>query len=179
MAHSGRSGRRFSSSPKRTTIWNDGPQSTTVQSVVGAGNTIWNLGQTSLGGVTIVRIRGEFCFWQRLATAIGDGFVRAAIGIGIVTTDAFAVGATAMPSPLGDVDWGGWMYYQAFGPIVGESTTEVFRGPMMAVRQQIDTKAMRKIQPNETIFGAFATSVEIGTTQVDFGAMTRMLVKLS
>ena len=177
MAHSNRS--RFPQrSARKTMVWNVGPESSAVQTSSTAGLTIIDTGQVASGGVTVVRLRGEFTIWLRLATAIGDGFTAFALGVGVATTDAFSVGATALPSPTGDPDWGGWWYYSTYGALVSDSTTENFQGPMSAIRIPIDTKAMRKIQPNETIFAAIGLNTEIGTATADFVFRSRMLVKL-
>ena len=179
MAHSRRFARPIRSS-RRTTLWNEGPFSQAIQSVTAAGLTIIGTGQSAFGSTTIVRIRGEFVMWLEVVTAIGDGFTRGAVGIGIVTADAFGIGGTAMPSPGSNADWGGWMWYQSFGPLVGLSVTEADNsGRLSMVRFPIDTKAMRKMQPNEVLFGALSLSTEIGAATVSFGMNTRMLVKLA
>ena len=166
--------------PRRTTLWNEGPFSQVVQAITAASNAIVGTGQTALGGVTIVRIRGELMLWLSVATAIGDGFTRVAAGIGIVTQDAFLAGGASLPSVIDDADWGGWMWYHAGSSIVGLSVTESENtGPLSMVRVPIDTKAMRKISPNETIFGQVSTNAEIGTATLNFQMNTRMLVKLS
>ncbi len=179
MAHS----RQFRSpravSSRRTTIWSQGPESGNAQSVTTAGLTIITTGQVSGGGVTVVRLRGMLSLWIEATTAIGDGFQKVSAGIGIVTDDAFSIGATAMPSPITDPNWGGWFWYQQLGSFIGDSTTETFRFPMQARKVEIDTKAMRKIQPNEVIFGAVAVSNEVGASTLTFHMDTRMLVKLT
>ena len=74
---------------------------------------------------------------------MGDGFTNVALGIGIVSADAFAVGSTAMPGPITDPGWD-WMYVNYFGAITGATTTEVFEGNAFR-NLVVDTKAMRKI----------------------------------
>jgi len=164
--------------PRRQVVWSEGPRTfnPALQSNTSAGKTPWNLGQASGGGVTIIRIRGVFTAWLEVVTAIGDNFGDVAIGIGIVSADAFAVGQSAMPGPLTDPEWD-WMYISYFGPLVGSTVTEEFKG-LAAVRHEIDTKAMRKINPNETVFGMMETEDETGAVTLTFGAMTRMLSKL-
>jgi len=132
----------------------------------------------ALEALTVVRIRGEISFFLDLVTASGDGFQEYGIGIGIASGDAIAVGATALPTPLGDKDWPGWLFHHSGASIVGAETTEAFRGPMSAVRMAIDTKSMRKIGLNETVFASFETGAEIGTAQLEVLMNTRMLLKL-
>ena len=164
---------------KRTTLWNVGPSSAAIQSQSATGTQLVDTGQQSLGGVTIVRMRGELAIWLSVVTTLGDGFTDLTAGIGIVTNDAFAVGASAMPTPKGDSDWGGWLWHASLATLIGFETTEVLRGPMSAVRVPIDSKAMRKITGNETIFGAVQFGTEVGTATAQFQMNTRMLFKLS
>ena len=174
MAHSRQ---RFSArSSKRSMLWSQGPGSSAIQSSTATGKQVWSLGQTSGGGVTLVRIRGEISMWLEVVTAIGDGFAPIGVGIGIVSSDAFGIGPTAMPGPLSDPDWD-WMWVGYVGALIGESTTETFQG-IGAKRIEIDTKAMRKISPNEMVFGMYETLIEMGTATVSFSVVTRMLFKL-
>ena len=115
-----------------------------------------------------------------MATTIGDGFTAFTAGLGIVTADAFSAGAASMPTPEGDRDWGGWLWFHSGGALISRSVTEVDEGfPLGALRIPIDTKAMRKMSPNETIFGAVSFTTEIGTATVSFVGRTRMLFLLS
>jgi len=125
-----------------------------------------------------MRLRGEITLWLEGVGAIGDGFTTYMCGIGIVSTDAFAIGATVMPTLSADADWGGWLWYHAGAAIVGASVTETFRGPMEAIRLPIDTKAMRKMHPNETVFGSVEVVAEVGAAILSFTMNSRMLLKL-
>ena len=145
-----------------------------------AGNTIFGEGQEALVSQTLVRLRGELVIFLEVVTAIGDGFTTIAAGIGIVTADAFGIGVTAMPSPITDPDWQGWMWFQALGPLIGQSVTESENtGRLAQIRIPIDTKAMRKISPNEVLFGALAVTTEVGAATVTFGMNSRVLTKLA
>ena len=174
-SHSIRTGR---SSPRKT-VWNQGPFSAAIQQSTAAGLTLIDTGQTGIGSTTLVRIRGELTVFISVATTIGDGFRKFSAGIGVVSSNAFAIGATAVPSPEADSEWGGWLWFLAAASLVSFETTEVARGPISAVRIPIDSKAMRKLAPNETIFGAIAFTGEIGTATAEFVMNTRMLVKLA
>ena len=174
MAHS--RGRFPARGPKRSMVWSEGPTSTAVQSITAASKVIWSLGQTASGGITVVRIRGGFSCWLQVVGALGDGFTNVAVGIGIVSADAFAVGQSAMPGPITDPEWD-WMYVNYFGAITGASTTEVFEGNAFR-NLVVDTKAMRKIQSNQTIFAMVETEVLIGAATLTFSGRTRILSKL-
>ena len=176
MAHTNRLSTR-GRAPRRRVEWTDGPNSNSaIQSTSVDNAVVWTTGQAALAQNTLIRIRGELSAWLSLITSVGDGFAKYAAGIGIVSADAFAAGA--LPTPSGDPDWSGWMWYHAGGAMVGDVTTEVFRSPMAAIRLEIDTKAMRKVGPNETIFGVFQVVGEVGGSTVNFAVSTRMLFKL-
>ena len=180
MPHS----RKFSSQrrtgSRRMTAWSEGPNSSAVQTLSAAGASLWDTGQAlTEPGLTIVRIRGELLVWLSTVTTVGDGFTKFSAGIGIVNADAFAVGATAIPSPADDDDWPGWMWHHAGAGLIGLETTEVGRFPLNGVRIPIDTKAMRVMKQNEVIVGVVAVETEIGTSVLRFIGNTRMLSKLS
>jgi len=108
-----------------------------------------------------------------LVTSPGDGFT-GAFGMGIVQSDAFAAGA--LPDPIGDMGWPGWMVHQIFslhGPVV--SGTDLAQ---TTLRFEIDSKAKRIMKASETFFGVYETT-EIGTAAMTCFANTRVLAILS
>ena len=125
--------------------------------------------------LTLVRIRGNLTFWLEVVGSIGDGFTRVYAGIGVANSEAFTAGSASLPGPLSDPEWGGWMWYEALGPIIGLSVTEADNtGPLSQVRVPIDTKAMRKLEANQTIFGMVQTATEVGVATLNFQMSTRM-----
>ncbi len=174
-----RSSRHQFPSPRRVTEWGNGPFSSAIQSVTAATNTLVDSGVESLVQQTIVRIRGNLMIWLPVITTIGDGFTAVTCGMGVVSKDAFDAGAGSIPSPSGDPDWPGWLWFASLGPMIGLTTTETQTGPLNAVRVAVDTKAMRKFGPNEVLMGIVSTSTEIGAATLSFGLDTRMLTKLS
>ncbi len=164
---------------RRQTSWAEGPSQQPI-TLSAIGSTAWEFGTGTVeDGTTLIRTRGEFTLTVILVGAGGDGFDEAAVGIGVTTEEAFAVGGTtSLPSPLADLDWDGWLYHRLLAQFRGFSTTEVGRGPMEAVRIEIDSKAMRKFEDGMVVFGAVELGIETGTCQMEFGARTRLLVKL-
>jgi len=128
--------------------------------------------------VTIVRIRGHFQLFLTLVTAVGDGF-HGAIGIGVFTNEAFASGAAAIPGPLTDADYDGWMYHQ-FIDVHGITLTEAdgSNAVVMVQAGEIDSKAMRIQEDSQTLLGLIEVGEE-GTAAAEFWADTRVLDKLS
>ncbi len=125
----------------------------------------------------MVRLRGDLLIWLGLATAPGDGFT-GAFGIAKVTDDAFGVGASAVPLPIDDEGSDVWLYHRYFslhGPVV--SSTEA-NSPANVFRAEVDSKAMRKLTIDETIYAAVQV-VETGTATAILTFNSRALFKLS
>ncbi len=125
-----------------------------------------------MDGLTIIRLRG---FTELQLTSVGspgDGF-SGALGIGIVTEAAFDIGISAMPTPVTEVEWEGWMYHQWFSLHASDTALDV---PPLSF--QIDSKAMRKFGSDMTIFAAIETDFEDGAAVLDVRFATRMLLKL-
>ena len=76
----------------RKTSWGLGPGDQGPVVITGSGNTILGNGAApSVLGATMVRIRGQLGLTMLAATAIGDGYT-GAVGVGVVTASAFAIG---------------------------------------------------------------------------------------
>ena len=107
--------RQFSTSQRRRTGWEVGVgdisalQSITTSSVAIVGNGLVAL----LDGLTLVRTRGIIQLVLTAAASPLDGF-RGAFGICIVSEDAFGIGATAVPDPVADAGWDGWLWHQFY-----------------------------------------------------------------
>jgi len=171
---------RGRASSRRKTAWAPGPFNTAPELMNSAGVSLWNQGAQAVdAGLTIVRIRGSFTIWQTLATTAGDGFNDCALGICIVTENAFGVGGVAaIPSPLTDIGWGGWLYHRVIGPLITLSVTEEAISGLSMARIQIDTKAMRKVKETDIVVGMVELGMEQGNSQVEYAVNTRMLSKL-
>jgi len=154
---------------RRLTQW-IGPAAQSYQNVASTGATL--LAFVSFEEqTTVVRTRGQVSV--RLQAFGVDLDIIGAFGMGVVSTEAFLAGVASIPEPFTDADWGGWFvwrsfsYHLEFNDVTGiESFLWDF---------EVDSKAMRKISPNETIViiaeslaGAYAISAPL-----------RVLVKLS
>ena len=164
---------------KRKTIWSIGPNGDS-QFHTATGKTLWTTGivLTTESETTIVRTRGIVSFTLQAVASLGDGFF-GAVGLGIVTNDAFAIGATAMPGPLTDSQWGGWFWHSYFD--LRSVTATIGDGANangVSQRLVIDSKAMRKLSNNETLFGMYEVG-ESGTATLETLAEVRLLMKLS
>ncbi len=163
---------------KRQVAWGFGPDAVPV-SLAATGNLFWTnaVTLTTAAKTTIVRIRGNFQAFLLTAAAAGDGF-DGAIGIGLATTEAVAAGIAAVPGPRTDPEWGGWIAHQVFH--IHAVTATIADGVNAAAAQvtmNIDSKAMRKFEESQSLFGAVEV-LENGAATAELWADTRILVKL-
>ncbi len=120
---------------------------------------------------TVVRTRGIF---QVTPTSLAaDLAYGGAYGLGIVSDEAFASGAGAVPRPFDDDDWAGWLVHGFYSGRYEfhDATATVFTPPQIT----IDSKAMRKVGPNETL--VWVVESQLGAVDVTIHA--RVLLMLS
>ena len=171
MAHS--RGFRNRSQSRRRTEWFQGvggvtvvTSSTSQAQLLGAG-VITTFGEETLG-----RTRGLFEAQVVGAPASdGDGYF-GAVGIGVVSSPAYTAGIGSVPTPVTEMGWDGWLWHHFFS--VHTSVAAEAAGPGRHHRVEIDSKAMRKVQTDQTIFAA-VESFEQGTAVVHFFLDTRIL----
>ena len=132
------------------------------------------LGVTT-SGATLIRTRGMMQIHFD-PTSIGDTF-QWAVGLGIYSSDAFAAGAASLPGPLSDVDYD-WVWHKigAFGPSF--SATEDGTNIRNNLWIEIDSKAMRKLKPSQTMGFMVEGIILSGGGTIDFGMSARQLFKL-
>jgi len=137
------------SGPVRQTTWIALADQGEINVASGASNIISSFepGAAAMLAPTIVRTRGEVTITPQ--TFGSDLDISGAFGVCIVSADAFAAGATSIPRPFDDADWGGWFVWQSF-------FYHLEFGDLTGVRvigrsYQVDSKAMRKIKTNETL----------------------------
>ena len=163
-------------SRRRLTSWAQGPGDQSLTSISTTSFVVLGLGiGLTVPGLTVVRIRGELTLRLTSAGAADNGFVFT-YGIGIVSSDAFAIGATVMPNPQDDMSWPGWMWH-GFTTFRAASATLADLGSANVVRKVVDVKAMRKLGENEILFAAI-DSDESGTATATVSFDSRLLVKL-
>ncbi len=148
-------------------------RSETSISVVGTSMAAGVLSFTGPG--TILRCRG-FVQAHFDSTAQISDTMTLTFGLGLVSTDAAVVGSSAMPDPGGNSDYP-WLWWGSM-----RLRSELAAGPsawgISAQRLEIDTKAMRRIKPEQTLVlvveaasasGAPETVIEFGQTRVLIG----------
>ena len=174
--------RRFSSSrigqsQRRRSEWTGGPEG-----ILSPASTAVSVFATSIGadtaGFTLVRTRGELLL-QLLSTSAAQTGFQWAFGMGIVTSKAFTIGATAIPGPLTEIGWEGWFFHSQGALKIGGalSANTVDAGPASFHRLPIDSKAMRKLNTDEVVVAVLET-VEVGTSTMHAELRSRLLFKL-
>ncbi len=123
-------------------------------------------------GLTIIRLRGEVVIDALLGTA-GDS-AEIAIGMIVVSDEAFAAGAASIPSPITDAD-DDWMFHQwcsVGSRLVGAA------GQGSSYRFQVDNKSMRKLPVGKTVVCVAEMASEVGVVSADLSLNLRALLKL-
>ena len=110
---------------------------------------------------TILRIRPVRLYAAFDATQQAGDTMDLAFAIGIASTDAVTLGATAIPDPQGEVEFP-WLWWGAFAL---RSFVNAQPSDSWGVNGQLlesDTRAMRKVKPGESLFWAIQLSGATG-----------------
>ena len=185
----GRLGRsRFPrSSQAHRPFWSGGPSTPGDGQPTPITGSVSVIGGTAIGptvdSLTLIRTRGSFSCHLESATTQGDGF-HGAIGIGKATLAAFTAGVASVPTPITEEAWDGWLYHRYFtinagGPIAAATAADQqnqVNNVTAALRDEVDSKAMRKIDVDSVFYFAIEV-IEFGTATMDFSFNSRMLFK--
>ncbi len=118
---------------------------------------------------TLVRLRG-YASATIDPSAAGDIIV-ISMGFILADDDAVAAGAASIPSPTNDTD-GDWIWHGWF-PLHAEFSTG--EGSDHNVQMVIDSKAMRRVKPNEQLVMVADGQIFAGTPTADLVAGVRVL----
>ncbi len=169
----------FQGSSKRTPRrpgWSVGP-SGVVQRTASGSSVFPTSAVVASSDVTLIRTRGIFEVFLSVGTAALDGF-DGAVGICKVSENAAGVGSTAIPQPVTDIAWDGWLWYQQFSvKVVTATIADGVNAVGAYSRFIIDSKAMRKSNATDN-FVAVMEVTEVGTATVNARLATRMLTKI-
>ena len=164
--------------PRRRTGWELGPGGTAALSV--STDSVSFLGSgivTLFDGFTIARLRGFLSANLLTVSSAGDGY-DFAVGVGLINSDAFAVGVTTILDPIGDADWDGWLYHRFFNiHAVTATIADGVNAAAAAIQFEVDSKAMRKLTDTDVIFAA-VQAVENGAATAEVFFNSRLLMKL-
>ena len=157
--------------PRRQTNWTKSADQGYV--AVGADASVLQQSFAGTGGeeVTIVRTRGVLSIVPAVFTA--DIEIVGAMGMGIVSQQAFVAGAGSIPAPYTDANWEGWFVHQFFS-----YRFEFITGAGVILidhKDTIDSKAMRKLKDDDVI----VVMVESQAAAMRASYQFRMLFKLA
>ena len=150
---------------------------TFTEQVISADGTFISAITSFIDAATLLRFRGYIQAIMDSTVQVGDRIVLT-FGLGIVSTDAATVGATAVPDPGSDPDypWLWWGEMNLESEWVRTSATDGAWGPS-AQRIEVDSKAMRRVKPKESLLWVVQASSTVGApvTLVTMGS-TRFLI---
>ena len=163
--------------PRRRKGWEAGPGQLGVQTQITATTAILVNGgiQILADGLTLLRLRGTMSAFLSAGFSLG-GF-SGAFAVGIIDLQAFNAGVASTPTPIDEVDWDGWLYWEAFDLKQPTSTFDS-AAPNSSLRMPVDTKAMRKVKQDDVVFAAIQV-VEVGTATLNWHFDSRMLFALA
>ena len=160
---------------RRKTSWQVGPTTNGIETLTATGSLLVNLqSQVATDGLTLVRIRGQWDLFLEASAAVAQGY-HGAIGLCFVSENAGGIGITAVPTPITDEAWDGWVWHHYFSLFRGLDPGANGSG---MIQIPIDSKSMRKEKATDLLV-AVIQATEIGTAILDFSMRTRILVKLA
>ncbi len=131
---------------------------------------------------TVLRMLGGYLITPDGATVAGDA-AQLTVGIGVISTDAFAAGAGSVPDPNGEPEYP-WLYWRDH-QLRYPSATTVLKGEgdqtgAGTERVHFDIKSMRKLKPRESLVFIVSYTDVTGTPplKLDVGR-TRVLIGLT
>ncbi len=146
-----------------------------VAEVTTNGNTLGGA-INFLEPATILRVRGAIHTQFDESVQVGDR-MRITAALGIISTDSFNSGSANVPDPAGEPEypwlwWDSWVHEATLTSGVPGSTW----GPG-APRAVVDTKAMRRMKPSQSLVTIVETSEAIGapTVQIHIGQMRTLI----
>ena len=174
-------------SQRRKSSWEIGVQTGTDGSLqtITASSAITGSGALSIvdDGLTLVRTRGFMNLFLTAASGVGEGFT-GAVGICRTTLAAVAVGVTAIPTPITEESWDGWLWHRYFscfsaGVIAAAAALDngLVHPNSASLNIEVDSKAMRKTANLDAIVLVLECT-EVGTATMRWSMNTRMLFKL-
>jgi len=158
----------------RETFWIGGSIVVTTLAAASTATIVTSLsaGALALRPFTVIRTRGVW-FTESDQTAAAERYA-VSYGIAVVSTQASAIGVTAVPTPATDNDSDLWYMFETAVDTI-EVTTDI--GRFIGKQQMsIDSKAARKVEDGQDIVDVVEThAVSSGAVAVTFN---RTLIKL-
>jgi len=160
-----------SAGPKRVTQWIGSAEQGIF--AVGSNTSVLVQSNATLQNTTVIRVRGLLSVQPGSFAADLD--IKGALGFALVSDQAAAAGAVSIPGPWTDLDWGGWFLWVPWAGRVEFRSDTGIRFFDSQINIPLDSKAMRKVAPNETL--VVMAESQVGAANVNLAF--RMLVKLA
>jgi len=133
----------------------------------------------------LVRTRGDLSLFLSVAADVA-GF-HGAFGIGVIGSPAFTAGVASVPTPITEEGWGGWLYHRYFSCFAGGAIATATAAQQAdqvnatsgALHIEVDSKAMRKLDVNETIYAALEVVLQGASGTLRWTFNSRTLFKLA
>ena len=101
--------------------------------------------------ITVMRIMGEYLLQFAVGgTIVAGDLARITLAIGRVSTDAAALGASAMPDPE-DEEGYPWLFWKSHVLSALTADPVQVQDGIGYVRQQFDVRSQRKLKPGESL----------------------------
>ena len=133
--------RSFVRGPRAATDWSASVSQTDVTGLPASTVVLDQVITPIVGGETLLRTRGIFAYAGD-QTGVTENPM-GAVGIGVVSAQAAGVGITAVPHPVVDAAWGGWLWHHYFAIRTQVATAVGYSQSLETI--VIDSKGMRKV----------------------------------
>ena len=120
--------------------------------------------------VTVLRTRGLLSI--RSDQEGIDEEVNGALGLAVVSEDAFGIGVTAVPTPIADIGSDAWLMWMPFSHAFRFAAAVGLNEPIQSMFT-IDSKAMRKFHADERVVVVIENEPTVG---FELNLMVRQLV---
>jgi len=169
-----RSRGRVATRARRKTTWLSGLDNGVMQNLAAGGTLFYsslNAAALALLPFTIVRLRGLITVQSDQEAADEEGIL--GVGKAVVSTDAVAIGISALPTPITDQNSNLWFMYETVPWSWKLTTSGAAQG---ATHHFFDSKGMRKVEDGQDI----VMTVENWSSAFgcEFDIQSRMLIKL-
>jgi len=134
---------------------------------------------TAAGGepFTILRMIGEVGISFASQTLVANDAASITVGIGVVSADAATLGASALPDPLSEPEYSWLWWYSTVIRNMTVTTEALFPQGGGYSRKEINSKAMRRVGPRESLVAVAQYSDVLGTPSITIDlAGTRILI---
>ena len=124
---------------------------------------------------TVLRMVGELFVGFGAQTLVAGDAARLAVGFGIVSQDALDVGSSAMPDPGAEPEFDWLWWYETTLSNMSVTTAEAFAQGAGYTRVLVNSKAMRRMSPRQSL-ACIAEYTDItGTPQILASCTARVL----